>query len=57
LTYDTEEGRGRRRNASVSCQASFDPGMSEWGNPSQVMLGYHQLNALRTACSAANTKS
>ncbi len=25
------------RKASGSCQASFDPGMSEWGNPGRVM--------------------
>ena len=26
------------RKVSGSCYASFDPGMSEWGNPSKVIL-------------------
>ena len=33
LAEDAEEGRSRLRKASGSCQTSFDPGMSEWGNP------------------------
>ena len=33
LTPKDEEGRRRVRNASASSQTSFDPGMSEWGNP------------------------
>jgi hypothetical protein len=31
-----DEGRGRLRKASGSCQTSFDPGMSEWGNPASL---------------------
>ncbi len=36
LTEASDEGRRRLRKASGSCQPSFDPGMSEWGNPSDV---------------------
>jgi hypothetical protein len=32
LTRTSEEGRSRLRKASGSCQASFDPGISECGN-------------------------
>ena len=30
-----DEGRSSLRKASGSWQASFDPAMSEWGNPMQ----------------------
>jgi len=30
-----DEGGGRLPKASGSCQSSFDPKMSEWGNPLQ----------------------
>jgi len=33
LAPGDDEGRGKLRNASGSCLASFDPEMSEWGNP------------------------
>ncbi len=33
LTRNTDEGRYSLRNASGSWQISFDPEMSEWGNP------------------------
>ena len=33
LTLKDEEGRRRVRKVSGSSQASFDPGISEWGNP------------------------
>ncbi len=33
LTESTEEGRGWLRKASGRCRATFDPGISEWGNP------------------------
>ena len=32
-----EEGRIRPRKTSGSCQESFDPAVSEWGNPTLVM--------------------
>jgi len=44
LALGADEGRGRLRKASVSCQASFDPGMSEWGNPAGVMPSHSGLN-------------
>ncbi len=28
-----DEGRGRRRYASGRCLTTFDPEISEWGNP------------------------
>ena len=33
LAVGGDEGRSSLRKASGSWQASFDPGMSEWGNP------------------------
>jgi hypothetical protein len=33
LAMTGEEGRGSLRKASGSRQTGFDPGMSEWGNP------------------------
>ena len=33
LALVSDEGRGRLRKVPGSCLASFDPGMSEWGNP------------------------
>ena len=33
LAVEGDEGRGSLRKASVSWQTSFDPAMSEWGNP------------------------
>jgi len=33
LALGGEERRGRLRKASGSCLTSFDPGTSEWGNP------------------------
>ena len=33
MALEADEGRGRLRKASGSCQASVDPRMSEWGNP------------------------
>ena len=44
LALGAEEGRGRLRKASVSCQASFDPGMSELGNQAGVMPSHSGLN-------------
>ena len=36
LAATGDEGRGSLRKASGSWQTSFDPGMSEWGNPAWV---------------------
>ena len=33
LAITGDEGRGSLRKGSGSWQTSFDPGMSEWGNP------------------------
>jgi len=33
LAVGGDEGRGSLRKASGSWQTSFDPGISEWGNP------------------------
>ncbi len=33
LALGADEGRGRLRYASGSCQPSVDPRMSEWGKP------------------------
>jgi hypothetical protein len=33
LAITGDEGRGSLRKAPGSWQTSFDPGMSEWGNP------------------------
>jgi hypothetical protein len=42
LAVRGDEGRGSLRKASASWQISFDPEMSEWGNPTRK--GYLQLN-------------
>jgi hypothetical protein len=44
LALGADEGRGRLRYASGSCQPSVDPRMSEWGNPARVMSCYLLLN-------------
>jgi hypothetical protein len=36
LAITGDEGRGSLRKASGSRQAGFDPGMSEWGNPTHT---------------------
>lgn len=36
LAITGEEGRGSLRKASGSWQTSFDPEMSEWGNPARM---------------------
>ena len=33
LGHAGEEGRCRPRKSAESCQTSFDPHVSEWGNP------------------------
>lgn len=37
-----DEGRSRPRKSAESCQTSFDPHVSEWGNPMEVIL--HNFN-------------
>jgi hypothetical protein len=44
LAAEGDEGRGSLRKASGSWQTSFDPGMSEWGNP--LLLQYSYLNKI-----------
>jgi len=44
LASGADEGRGRLRYASGSCQPSVDPRMSEWGNPARVMSCHPPLN-------------
>ena len=44
LAPGADEGRGRLRKATGSCQPSFDPWISEWGNPARVMPGHLCLN-------------
>ena len=39
-----DEGRDSLRKASGSWQISFDPEMSEWGNPARVMSSHRYLN-------------
>ena len=42
LAITGDEGRGSLRKATGSWQTSFDPSMSEWGNP--ALLGHPGLN-------------
>jgi len=44
LALGADEGRGRLRYASGSCQPSVDPRISEWGNPARVMSRHPALN-------------
>ena len=44
LAPEAEEGRGWLRKATGSCLPSFDPWMSEWGNPAPVMGCHSGLN-------------
>jgi hypothetical protein len=44
LASTTDEGRVWLRKATGSCLESFDPWMSEWGNPAPVMGCYSRLN-------------
>ena len=43
LAITGDEGRGSLRKASGSWQTSFDPEMSEWGNPAR--MGHPTLNS------------
>lgn len=42
LAITGDEGRGSLRKAGGSWQTSFDPPISEWGNP--ALLGHPRLN-------------
>ena len=42
LAITGDEGRRSLRKAAGSWQTSFDPQMSEWGNP--AFTGHHTLN-------------
>ena len=44
LASEDDEGGGRLPKVSGSCQSSFDPGISEWGNPVRVMSHYPIVN-------------
>jgi hypothetical protein len=44
LASTTDEGRGWLRKATGSCRPSFDPWISEWGNPAPVMGCHSGLN-------------
>lgn len=46
LTHVTEKGRRRLRKASASCQSSFEPGISEWGN--LIAKKYRNYSILNT---------
>ena len=46
LAPDADEGRGWLRKATGSCLPSFDPWMSEWGNPAPVMGRHSGLNKI-----------
>ena len=37
LAIQVDEGRDWLRYAPGSCQNSFDPGISEWGNPVRLI--------------------
>ena len=38
LAIRGDEGRGRPRKASGSSQTCFDPEVSEWGNPTSLLV-------------------
>ena len=40
LALGGDEGRDRLRYASARSQISYDPGISEWGNPRKFMFTY-----------------
>ena len=44
LTKRADEGRRSLRKALGRWQATFDPKMSEWGNPARGMPGHFTLN-------------
>jgi hypothetical protein len=46
LAPEAEEGRGWLREATGSCRPSFDPWISEWGNPAPVMGCHPGLNKI-----------
>ena len=46
LAPEADEGRGWLRKATGSCRPSFDPWISEWGNPTPVMGCDSRLNKI-----------
>ena len=44
LALEAEEGRDERRYASGELYVSFDPEISEWGNPAVVTYCYPNVN-------------
>jgi hypothetical protein len=44
LASTTDEGRGWLRKATGSCLTSFDPWISEWGNPAPFIGCHFGLN-------------
>jgi len=44
LAPGADEGRGWLRKATGSCLPSFDPWITEWGNPAGVMPSHSCLN-------------
>ena len=44
LGHAGDERRRRPRKSTVSCQTSFDPYVSEWGNPAGVMSCNHMVS-------------
>ena len=44
LALGAEEGRSDLRKATVSRKQTFDPWISEWGNPAGVKPGHPVLN-------------
>ena len=44
LALEADEGRDEQRYASGAV-SSFDPEISEWGNPLIVMCQYHTVNS------------
>ena len=44
LGHAGDEGRFRPRKSTVSCQKSFDPCVSEWGNPRGVTASDSNLS-------------
>ena len=46
LALEGDERRGRLRKALGRSQTSFDPRVSEWGNPAVVMYRHPALNTI-----------
>ena len=48
LALQVDEGREWLRYASGSCQTSFDPGISEWGNLPALIGGISDVKVRET---------